>query len=472
MDPYRNTYINPTPLPDYPFGREASINGSGIDWRETADPTVLFENGKWYLFSSCRAGYESDDFRSWKRHDIEPPDIGYAPTVVNHRGKYYLCGSLSDLYVSDEPLGKYTSLGKFKYKNGEDIGNYYDPMLFSDDDGRLYIYYVVFDPEIGSTAINGCELDPDDPTVFTGAPVRLINYDPSHVWERTGEHNEDPSYSAIEGPWMLKHNGTYYLIYSGPATEYSTYADGAYKSDKPLSDFRYMKTSPFTRKTSGVVRGPGHGSVVKGPDDTFWVFYTCTLCHRYHLERMIGYDRIYFNEDGDIVCPEISENPRFAPGDKGFSENNGDTRLISLADRRRASASSEEPGREALYALTDDLTSFWQPASCDEEATLTIPLPPHGASVFAVRIIFSETGLSLAKGDLPRPVRYRIQLRNAESKEYVTVVDKSMNNEDRIVDYVTFDSAFLADSARFIMYTDPKPPYYGIRNISFFGTIR
>ena len=46
-----------------------------------------------------------------------------------------------------------------------------------------------------------------------------------------------------------------------------------------------------------------------------------------------------------------------------------------------------------------------------------------------------------------------------------------MNDEDRIVDYVTFDSAFRADSAKLILYTDPVPPQYGVRNISFFGII-
>ena len=261
MNKYKNTYINPTPLPDYPIGRESLINGYDYNWRETADPTVLYEDGRWYLFSSCRAGYVSDDFITWKRCDVEPADCGYAPTVVNHKGKYYLCGSLSELFVSDSPMGKYEPLGAFRFKNGEPIGNYYDPMLFSDDDGRLYMYYVVYDPEIGSTAINGCELCGDVPTRFKTDPVRIINYDPSHIWERTGEHNEDATYSAIEGPWMFKHNSTYYLMYSGPATEFSTYANGAYKSKFPLSGFEYMKTSPITAPTR--FASPSRQSIVR-----------------------------------------------------------------------------------------------------------------------------------------------------------------------------------------------------------------
>lgn len=463
MNNYKNTYINPVPLPDYPIGRESIIKGYDYSWRETADPTVLYEDGRWYLFSSCRAGYVSDDFITWKRKDIEPADCGYAPTVVNHKGKYYLCGSMSELYVCDEPMGKYKSLGKFRYENGEDIGKYYDPMLFSDDNGRLYIYYVVFDPEVGSTVIFGCELDDEDPTRFVGEPVRLIDFDPSHVWERTGEHNEDASYSAIEGPWMFKHDGIYYLIYSGPATEYSTYANGAYKSRSPLSGFEYMKTSPFTRKTSGVVRGPGHGCVVDGPNGTYWVFYTCTLCHNHHLERMIGYDRVEFDENGDIVCPEISETPRFAPGTA-----DPDTGLVSLAERRRASASSEAPGRDALYALTEDLTSFWQPADGDAAPTLTVPLPPHGADVSAVRIIWTEVGLSLKKGALPCAIGYRIYMKKPDGN-YVLALDNSSDPEDFIVDYRVFDDTINAAEAKIEITSHGEGIKPGMRNISFFG---
>ena len=463
----QKTYINPIPLPDYPIGREGIMNNSDYSWRETADPTVLYEDGKWYLFSSCRSGYVSEDFVTWKRKDIVPADCGYAPTVVNHLGKYYLCGSLSDLFVSDEITGEYKSLGKFKFKNGSDIGNYYDPMLFSDDDGRLYIYYVVYDPEIGSTAINGCELDPSDPTRFKCDPVRLINYDPSHEWERTGEHNEDASYSAIEGPWMLKRNGVYYLIYSGPATEYSTYANGAYKSSSPLSGFEYMKTSPFTRKTSGVVRGPGHGSVTKGPNGTYWVFYTCTLCHRHPMERMIGYDLIEFNDDGDMVC-KVTETPRKQPGTFLRSED-GETGLCSLSERRRPAASSEASGRDALYALTEDLTSFWQPADGDLSPYIDIPLPPHGAKVYSFRIIWAESGLSLKYGRCPAPVAYKVKMKDKITKEYVTAFDSSERNEDFAVDYVAFEEPIDATEARieFVQRTDGVS--VGVRNVSFFG---
>ena len=72
-----------------------------MDYRETADPTVIYEDGKWYLYPSCGMAYWTEDFCTWNHAKIEPYDCGYAPTVVKHKGKFYLCACGSPLYVSD-----------------------------------------------------------------------------------------------------------------------------------------------------------------------------------------------------------------------------------------------------------------------------------------------------------------------------------------------------------------------------------
>ena len=101
------TYCNPTPLPDYPLGRNCFREGWAhrADYRETADPSVIFEDGVWYLYPSCGMVYWSEDYIHWNHKKMYPYDCGYAPTVVNHKGKYYLCGSLSDLFMAESPIG-------------------------------------------------------------------------------------------------------------------------------------------------------------------------------------------------------------------------------------------------------------------------------------------------------------------------------------------------------------------------------
>lgn len=46
----------------------------------------------------------------------------------------------------------------------------------------------------------------------------------------------------IEGAWMDKHEGRYYLQYAFAGTQYNTYGDGVYVSDKPLGPFTPAKT--------------------------------------------------------------------------------------------------------------------------------------------------------------------------------------------------------------------------------------
>ena len=41
----------------------------------------------------------------------------------------------------------------------------------------------------------------------------------------------------IEGAWMDKRCGKYYLQYACPGTQFNTYSDGVYVSDNPLGPF-------------------------------------------------------------------------------------------------------------------------------------------------------------------------------------------------------------------------------------------
>ncbi|MDD6094246.1 MAG: family 43 glycosylhydrolase [Clostridia bacterium] len=464
MDKYNNTYCNPIPLPDYPVGRCGIQDGAEYNWRETADPTVLYEDGKWYLYSSCGMVYWTEDFHTWQHMKMEPYDCGYAPTVVKHKGKFYLCGSLSDLFVSDSPTGPFKSMGDFRLPDGSKLLRCYDPMVFSDDDGRLYLYY-----STGQPLILGAELSSDNPTQLLGVPEVMFRFNPDHIWERCGEYNEDGCICSMEGPWMYKKNGIYYLIYCAPGTEYSTYGMGAYKGTSPLGPWEYMKTSPFTLKRDGVVRGPGHGSVVEGPGNTLWAFYTTTICYLHPMERRIGFDPIYINDEGDLVCRCVTETPQWAPGVMPNPAFDNDAGLVCVTGRRVPRASSTAPGRDAVYATDEDLMSFWQPADGDEKPTLTIPLCYYGVECAAVRIIWRDVGLSLRHGNLPGPIKYTLELRDSEHDgPWVTVVDRSESEEDFIVDYRTFEPMH-ANEVRLTVCGAPEGIKPAVMNISVFG---
>ena len=119
-------YCNPIPLPDYPVGRRVrdivvgEPAGSDSLWllphkeqfRELADPTALWHDGKWYLYPSCdMAWVSSDEGRTWQHRPLNIRDVGYAPTVVRHGGRFLLLASDSEMYASTSPLGPFEKLG-------------------------------------------------------------------------------------------------------------------------------------------------------------------------------------------------------------------------------------------------------------------------------------------------------------------------------------------------------------------------
>lgn len=115
--PVPSTFCNPISIPNYPIGRFARdlIKGDhGPEWmwrlgrrlqfRELADVTALWFDDKWYLYPSVDMAWVSGDRgATWKHHPLNIRDIGYAPTIVHHQGKFLLMASDSSIYVSENP---------------------------------------------------------------------------------------------------------------------------------------------------------------------------------------------------------------------------------------------------------------------------------------------------------------------------------------------------------------------------------
>ena len=460
---YVNTYCNPTPLPDYPIGRKCYLENYKeiCDYRETADPSVIYDNGVWYLYPSCGMVYWSEDFVHWNHERMEPYDAGYAPTVVKHKGKYLLTAFDSDLYVSDHPKGPFKSIGAFRTLTG-DVLRVPDPMLFSDDDGRLYLY------SGAGAAIRGAELDSDNPTRLITENMLMFEMNTAeHPWERIGDMNEDPSFSWTEGAWMYKRNDTYYLTYSAPGTQWITYAMGAYKSRSPLGPWEYMTTSPFLIKTHGLVRGTGHGCLVDGPNGTVWAFYTCCMGYGGKFERRIGYDPIGFDEAGNIIPKTPTDVPQWAPGVKSAPHLNNGTGLLPLTQHKECSATSCAPGRDALYAVDDSMLSWWQPAENDPLPSLTVKLSNHAMEVRSIRIIWRDVGLDIKENHLPGPFGYTVDA-FTEAGEWVCILDKSDNSVDMAVDYNPV-LPVRATSVRINIMSSPAHITPGLVNFTVFG---
>ncbi len=467
--PVSRTVCNPIPLPDYPRGRTSIGAKAGDfgwlhdevhDFRETADPSVLYHDGKWYLYPSCGMAWESKDFQTWTHHRIEPYDAGYAPTIVKHGDRFLLTACEAGIFSAPTPLGPFTPLGKLCRADGTPVAGFNDPMLFSDDDGRLYAYW-----GLGEPGLFAAEVDAQSCNHLISEPRMVFHFDPAVSWERYGEYNEDRTRSYVEGAWMVKAGGTYYLTYAAPGTEWRTYGMGAARGTSPLGPFTRQQRTPFCSRTEGLIQGPGHGCVVRGPRDTLWAFYTCRVCYEHLFERRIGFDPCGIDEHGELAVA-VSEFPQWAPGVLARPDLGNLAGLAPMNHRRRAVVSGSAPGRPGCYAVDNCMHTWWEPASGDAKPTLEQDFG-NDVALSAVRVVWRDVGLDYAAGRVPGPYRWRLETALADGA-WMTVVDATANATDLLIDYRTFAEQ-TARRIRLTITGWPAGLVPGLTDLAVFG---
>ena len=476
----KKTYCNPLVIRDYPNGKpldtDRGRDSDCAEFRSLGDPSVVYHDGKWIMYPSYRLAYVTEDFVHWHHVDIGVHDVRYSPAIVQFRGKWYLLGhSMPEMYVADSPTGPFTLCGMLTDAHGNPT-RYADACFLADGD-HLYIYFpkTIRDEAIPANglayATYGAEMDPDAPWKFLTEPVELYRSDGSASWQRWGEHNQENRKLYLEGQWIIKRDGRYYLMISGAGTEFSTYAHGILVSEEgPLSGFRPQKRhDPLTRKAHGLMRGAGHGSIAEGPNGSLWVFYTSIFNFNHEFERRVGMDPLGIDENGELYCPAVTDTPQYAPGVLEHPEAGNDVGLLPLTFMMRPEASSAAPGRDGIYAVDDSILSWWQPAANDPEPTLTIRLGGLPWEISAIRLLWRDIGMDTAKGILPGPFRYVVEYADTKKRDsWVTLVDASQNTEDLCVDYRQFEPV-IGYAIRLRILGAPAGITPGLASITAFG---
>ncbi|MBE6607569.1 MAG: hypothetical protein E7633_03310 [Ruminococcaceae bacterium] len=230
---------------------------------EGADPFILLHDGTYYLYSTnSRDGYRvftSDDMGTWtdrgyclKAEDVKGDRGFWAPEITVRDGKFYM------VYIANEHLGIAVAdnpLGPFKQEEKKWLNevNEIDGHFFVDDDGTTYLYFVRFD---GGNVLWVAKMNDD-----------LLSYDESTAkfLFRAEDEWELKDCSVVEGPFVLKHNGKYYLTYSANHTRCEDYAIGCAISDSPMGPFKKVDYNPILKKNDKV-NGTGHHSFTTSKD--------------------------------------------------------------------------------------------------------------------------------------------------------------------------------------------------------------
>ncbi len=458
------TYCNPLPISAPPVEPRSSAGPGvrGLDHRSLADPTVIKHGQKWYLYATGGMAWVSGDLVNWEYHRSILSDVRRgitAPTVLEYKDRFYLTGNGTGLYVASDPLGPWDYLGDVKDDKGQRV-SWVDPMLFVDR-GKIYAYY-----GSGKEGIHVVELDPADLTRFRIPARNCFRFEPAHVWERWGDANEFDDMSWVEGAWITKHGGRYHLQYSAPGTEWKTYAVGLYTGGHPLGPFTYDPRSPILKDRGGLLNGSGHHSLVEGPDGELWAVYHVLYRNRDKFERRLALDPAGFDARGNLVILGPSETPQLGPGVKKRPWRGNDAGLIPLSINKNLTASSTAPGRAAVYALDNNVRTWWEAQEGDAQPWLNLDLGRE-FNIEAARILFSDAHLDRAHGMVRSPFKFRLEI-STDAKVYETVWDRTGNQADCDIHYGDWTAA-RGRYARLTVTGGPTGAPAGVLEFTVFG---
>jgi hypothetical protein len=269
-----------------------------------------------------------------------------------------------------------------------------DPGLFKDEDGQWYLYWGssnVFPLYGQKIAFEGNRL------VYQSPPEPMLKLHPEeHGWERFGQDhngllaNGQPTGPYMEGAWMTKVGGRYYLQYGGPGTEFNAYANGTYVSDKPLGPFVYAEYNPIAYKPGGFVEGAGHGSTFQDKHGNWWNTGTPWIGYNWTFERRINLFPAKFESDGQMwSSSRFGDFPHYMPASKVDDPNALFTGWMLLSYRKRAAASSTMGEFAAARATDEDPRTFWVAAANKPGEALTLDLGA-AKTVRAVQVNFAD----------------------------------------------------------------------------------
>lgn len=463
---YRTTtYCNPINLDyTYPFHN----SHLGKSYRSGADPAVVEFRGEYYMFVTRSWGYwHSKDLNNW---EFITPEKWYfegcnAPAAYNYKDSVlYVCGNpsgvMSILYTDNPKKGDWKPVPSI-------LRNLQDPAFFIDDDERSYMYW-------GSSnrwPIRAYELDKNNKFLLISNKVDSLLYlnPQEHGWERFGENHTSDIKPFIEGAWMTKYNGKYYLQYAAPGTQFNVYGDGVYIGDSPLGPFKYAENNPFCYKPGGFATGAGHGSTVKGPGGIYWHFGTIHLSINFKFERRLAMFPTFFDEDGLMYSDTyFGDYPHYTPDQPNRQKENGGFRgWMLLSYNKPVKASSQKKNYPITNIVDENLKSYWVAEKNDSTQWVEIDLE-NISTVYAIQLNFFDFEEKNLWGRMPELYqRYWIES-SLDGKKWETIADYKNSYKDAPHNYIELDKAI---KTRFIRYRHLNIPnkHLAMGDIRIFG---
>ena len=179
---------------------------------------------------------------SYGDHNFWAPEVYY----VEKEKKFYIFYSAEEhicVATSDSPYGPFVQDEQKPIREEGSI----DTSVFFDDDGKAYLYFVRFND---GNVIWVAELNDDLKSIKEETLTQCFAAE--EPWELILP-------KVVEGPSVIKLDGTYYLMYSGNGYTSQDYAVGYATSDSPFGPWKKYENNPILHKYKGLM-GVGHGA--------------------------------------------------------------------------------------------------------------------------------------------------------------------------------------------------------------------
>ena len=253
------------------------------------DPFVLKHRGEYWsyctgLWHDGRAFgvIHSRDLAGWRplAGAMEPlpgnHPCYWAPEVAYFAGRFYLYYSVGNeermairVAVADHPAGPFVDSGRRLTSEPFAI----DAHVYSHvDDSRWLFYATDFldHSHIGTGTVRDRLLDP---FTLEGNPHPVAR--PLHDWHVYHPHRPEKGgvrWHTVEGPFVLRRKGVLYEMFSGGNWQNPTYGVSYATTRNFLDPCEWEQAADGERvlpilRSGGEVVGPGHNSVVRGPDN-------------------------------------------------------------------------------------------------------------------------------------------------------------------------------------------------------------
>ncbi len=464
----QNTYCNPinidygyTPIPNFAqWGKH----------RATADPVIVNYKGDYYLFSTNQWGYWwSNNLISWNfvsKKFLRPWNEGYdelcAPAVGIIGDTMLVFGST---YTSRFSIWMSTNPKANEWEPIVDsfaIGGW-DPAFFTDDDGRLFMY----NGSSNRYPLYGIELNRKSMQPI-GTRKEMVLLEPHRYgWQRFGEHMDDTFLDPfIEGAWMTKHNGRYYLQYGAPGTEFSGYSDGVVVGNHPLGPFE-AQSMPLSFKAGGFARGAGHGATFQDSSGNYWHTSTIAISVKNNFERRIGIWPAGFDQDGIMFCnTAFGDYPHYLPTEKLKNGQSLFTGWMLLNYKKPVEVSSTLGGYHPNNAVDEDIKTYWSAKTGNKGEWILTDLAEK-AFVYAIQLNYADQDAEFLGKTTDKAHRYQIFASN-DKKNWQLIVDKSQNASDVPHDYIQLNKPL---ETRYIKVVNQLMPSgkFAISGLRVFG---